>query len=46
MPKIAVGLDDFAGTGFFTREYVVATQELNNIKVTLGLGWGGFTGIK
>ena len=44
MPNIAVGLDDFAGTGFFAREYIVATQELRDIKVTAGLGWGKFTG--
>ena len=42
--KLAIGLDDFAGTGFFTREYFVATQELRDIKVTAGLGWGKFSG--
>jgi len=41
---LAVGFDDFAGTGFFTREYIVATQNLRDIKVTAGLGWGKFTG--
>ena len=41
---MAIGLDDFAGTGFFTREYFVATKELANIKFTTGLGWGKFTG--
>ena len=43
-PNIAIGLDDFAGTGFFTREYVVVTQNLRDIKVTAGLGWGKFAG--
>ena len=43
-PNLAIGLDDFAGTGFFTREYIVATQNLRDIKVTAGLGWGKFTG--
>jgi hypothetical protein len=43
-PNLAVGLDDFAGTGYFTREYIVATQYLRDIKVTAGLGWGKFTG--
>ena len=43
-PHFAVGLDDFAGTGYFTREYIVATQELRDIKITLGTGWGKFTG--
>ncbi|MDC3289571.1 YjbH domain-containing protein, partial [Gammaproteobacteria bacterium] len=44
MPNLAIGLDDFAGTGYFTREYVVATQNLRDIKVTAGLGWGKFAG--
>jgi len=37
-------LDDFAGTGFFTREYIVATQELRDMKISLGMGWGKFVG--
>jgi hypothetical protein len=44
IPDLAIGLDDFAGTGLFTREYIVATQELRDIKVTAGLGWGKFAG--
>ena len=43
-PNIALGLDDFAGTGYFGREYVVSTKDFQNTKVTLGLGWGKFTG--
>ena len=39
-PNLAIGLDDFAGTGFFTREYVVATQDLQNMKVTAGIRMG------
>ena len=45
LPNIAIGLDDFAGTGFFTKEYIVATQELRDIKASLGIGWGKFAGI-
>ena len=44
LPNIAIGLDDFAGTGFFTREYIIATQELRDIKISLGMGWGKFVG--
>tara|TARA_X000000950_G_scaffold289217_1_gene410920 strand:- start:193 stop:2199 length:2007 start_codon:yes stop_codon:yes gene_type:complete len=44
IPNIAIGLDDFAGTGYFTREYIVATNQFNNTKFTLGMGWGKFTG--
>ena len=42
--KIAIGLDDFAGTGLFTKEYVVTTTQINNLKFSLGLGWGKFVG--
>jgi len=41
----AIGLDDFAGTGLFTKEYIVGTYNLNkSIKLNLGLGWGYFNG--
>lgn len=43
-PRIAIGLDDFAGTGQFSREYVVSTFDFNNYKVTTGIGWGKFVG--
>ena len=46
LPQFALGLDDFAGTGYFTREYIVATQELRDMKVSLGVGWGKFAGTK
>ena len=42
MPEFAIGLDDFAGTGFFTKEYIVSSKELNNTKISLGMGWGKF----
>ncbi len=44
LPQIAFGLDDFAGTGQFTREYIVTTYNFNNLKLTTGLGWGKFVG--
>ena len=44
LPNLALGLDDFAGTGFFTREYVVSTKNFYNMKFSLGLGWGKFVG--
>jgi len=44
VPTLAVGLDDFAGTGQFTKEYVAATYNFNNIKLTGGIGWGKFVG--
>ena len=44
LPRIAIGLDDFAGTGIFTKEYINATYNLRNLKLTTGLGWGKFVG--
>ena len=43
-PRFALGLDDFAGTGQFTREYLVATYNFNNFKFTSGIGWGKYVG--
>lgn len=42
LPNVAIGLDDFAGTGYFSREYIVATQAFNDTKFSLGIGWGKF----
>lgn len=41
MPAVTVGLQDFAGTGLLSGEYVVATKTLApGLKATAGLGWG------
>ena len=50
-PEITLGLQDFAGTGLFSSEYLVATKNFRtpsfgsltapgNLKLTAGLGWG------
>ncbi len=40
-PDIAIGLQDFLGTGDLSAEYIVATKRLTpQIDVTAGLGWG------
>lgn len=40
-PAVAIGLQDFIGTGLYSGEYVVATKSLTpRLKVTAGLGWG------
>lgn len=43
-PAVAVGLQDFGGTGVFGAEYVVASKRLAEGKVlaSAGLGWGRF----
>ena len=42
--NLAIGLDDFAGTGLFSKEYVVSTIDLEKLKFSLGIGWGRFAG--
>ena len=41
-PAVAVGLQDFLGTGIFAAEYIVATKSFldGSLKVTGGVGWG------
>ena len=40
-PAVAVGLQDFMGTGLLTSEYVVATKTVSpTVTATAGLGWG------
>jgi hypothetical protein len=42
-PAVAVGLQDFIGTGFYSGEYLVATKHFTpRLTVTGGLGWGRF----
>ena len=41
MPAVAIGIQDFMGTGLLSGEYVVATKSVtDNIDVTGGIGWG------
>ena len=42
--NIALGFDDFAGTGYFSKEYLVVSKEIENTKYSLGIGWGKFDG--
>lgn len=45
-PAIAIGLNDFLGTGFFESEYLVATKTISpTVRVTAGLGWGRLAGM-
>lgn len=44
-PAVAIGIQDFIGTGVYSGEYIVATKHIfPSIKVTAGLGWGRFGG--
>lgn len=40
MPDVSIGLVDFAGTGLFSSEYVVASKSFGRFDVTAGIGWG------
>lgn len=40
LPEISVGLNDFAGTGIFSGEYVVANKRWGAFDFSLGLGFG------
>ncbi|WEF23019.1 YjbH domain-containing protein [Paracoccus sp. S3-43] len=44
-PAVAVGLQDFLGTGVHSGEYIVATKSVTpSIRVSAGLGWGILAG--
>ncbi|MBO73545.1 MAG: hypothetical protein CMD35_08025 [Flavobacteriales bacterium] len=44
-PQIAIGFNDFGGTGRYSSEYLVATKRLNNLDMNLGIGWGNLAGV-
>ena len=45
-PAIAIGINDIAGTGFYSSEYMVASYGINNLDFHFGLGWGTLNGSK
>lgn len=40
LPAIAIGINDIAGTGYYSSEYIVTSYGISNIDFHLGLGWG------
>lgn len=43
LPAVAIGFQDFVGTGLYSAEYLVATKSFgptDDIRVSAGLGWG------
>jgi hypothetical protein len=38
-PALAIGMNDFAGTGLYSSEYIVASQGINNLDLHFGIGW-------
>ena len=45
LPAIAIGINDLAGTGFYSSEYIVGSYGINNLDIHLGLGWGTLNGM-
>ena len=43
-PSIAIGFNDFAGTGLYSSEYIVASYGIDNIDFSFGAGWGNING--
>ena len=41
--NLAIGLDDIAGSGFLSKEYIVGTIIKNNFKITFGAGTDNFS---
>jgi hypothetical protein len=39
-PQVALGLQDFIGTGVYSGEYLVASKYFGPVDATLGVGWG------
>ncbi len=46
MPQIALGFQDFLGTGVWSSEYFVASKKINNFDISFGIGWGNMGGRK
>lgn len=42
VPAVTLGFQDFIGTGLFSGEYLAATKNIGQVKVTGGLGWGRY----
>ena len=43
-PAIAVGINDIAGTGYYSSEYIVGSYGINRTDFHFGVGWGTLNG--
>ena len=39
LPAIAIGINDIAGTGYYSSEYIVASYGINKTDFHFGIGW-------
>ena len=46
LPAIAIGINDIAGTGSYSSEYIVGSYGINKTDFHFGLGWGQLNGSK
>lgn len=44
LPAVAIGLNDFAGTGYYSSEYIVSSYGIKNVDFHFGIGWGQLNG--
>ena len=44
LPAIALGINDIAGTGLYSSEYIVGSYGLNKTDFHFGIGWGQLNG--
>ena len=40
VPQVALGFQDFLGTGLFSGEYLVASKRFGDLDFSFGIGWG------
>jgi hypothetical protein len=45
-PSIAIGVNDLAGTGFYSSEYIVGSYGVGSFDMHFGLGWGSMNDSK
>ena len=46
LPAIAIGINDIAGSGLYSSEYIVGSYGINNLDMHFGLGWGSLNNNK
>jgi hypothetical protein len=44
LPAIAIGINDIAGTGYYSSEYIVGSYGINKTDFHFGIGWGALNG--
>ena len=44
LPAVAIGINDIAGTGYYSSEYIVASYGINKTDFHFGIGWGELDG--